>query len=112
MEEKEVAGPASNITGYFKKHVRPDALKHRPEDSFARVAEDNEDFGTDEVRATEDAKPFEKGGFDWVIPNKFRVVGDPDDGKKFTEVTQSIRMVDNTGKMSVDKAGAHVERTP
>jgi hypothetical protein len=112
MEEREISGPASNISGFFKKHFKPDLLKHNAAESFSRSGQDNVDTGTDEASTHTNAKPFESGGFDLVIPNNFRVFADPDNGKKFTEVTQRFRMVDDTGKMTVEKAGASAERTP
>ena len=112
VEAKEVSGDATNITGYYAKHFAKADLHHDSGDTFTRIKENNDDSATDEASTQDTAKPYEKGSFDWVIPNHFKVITEGGDGKKFTEVTQAFRMVDATGKIKITKAGASVERSP
>ena len=112
VEAKEVSGDATNITGYYAKHFAKADLHHDSGDTFTRIKENNDDTATDTASIQSIPKPYEKGSFDWVIPNHFKVITEGGDGKKFTEVTQAFRMVDATGKIKITKAGASVERSP
>jgi hypothetical protein len=111
-EAKEVSGPASNVTGYFKKNFTEAELKHDSGDTFTAIKEDNKDSAEDTAAATLPTKPWEKGTVDWVIPNNFRVRGDAGDGKELpNKVTQSFA-IEATGKVTITKGGASVERSP
>jgi hypothetical protein len=113
VQAKEVSGPATNITGYYKKHYTADGLKHDSGDTFTPIKETNEDSAEDTASTEDKFKPYEKGTFDWVIPNKFKVKTEAGDGKKFTDVTQACSMLDATGKIRITKATtAKVERSP
>ena len=109
---KEVSGPATNITGYYRKHYKDEDLKHDSGDTFTAIKENNEDSAVDTAKTVDTFKPYEKGTFDWVIPNHFKVKTESGDGKKFTDVTQAFAMIDDTGKIKITKAGAEVERSP
>jgi hypothetical protein len=112
VEAKEVSGEATNITGYYAKNYAKADLHHDSGDTFTRIKENNDDSAPDTAETTETVKAYEKGSFDWVIPNHFRVKTEGGDGKKFAEVTQAFRMIDATGKVRITKAGAEVERSP
>jgi len=113
VKAKEVSGPATNIDGYYKKHYTAEELKHDSGDTFTSIKENNEDSAEDTAKTVDTFKPYEKGTFDWVIPNKFKVKTEAGDGKKFpSDVTQAFAMVDATGKIKITKAGAEVERSP
>jgi peptidoglycan hydrolase-like protein with peptidoglycan-binding domain len=112
VKAKEVSGPATNITGYYRKHFTNARLKHNSGDLFTPIKENNEDSAEDTASDEEHVKPYEKGTFDWVIPNNFRVKAEAGDGKQFTRVTQAFLMVDATGKIKITKAGVDVERSP
>ncbi len=111
-EAKEVSGPATNITGYYRKHYSDADLEHDSGDTFFPVKDDNVDSSEDTASTEDPFKPYEEGTFDWVIPNHFKVKTEGGDGKKFTEVTQAFKMLDDTGRIRIDKAGASVERSP
>lgn len=111
-ETREVAGPASAITGYYKRFPKK-KLAHNPGPlRFFRIAQNNR-FAGAEDKASQGPMPppFSAGSFHWKIPNKYRVITESGDGKQYTVVKQEFGM-EASGKASVDKAGAHVDRTP
>lgn len=113
VEAREVSGEATNITGYYNKHYTAADLKHDSGDTFTSIEEDNKDSTEDTAKTVDTFEPYEKGTFDWVIPNKFKVKTEAGDGKKFTNVTQAFSMLDATGKIRITKATtAKVERSP
>lgn len=112
VEAGEVSGPATRIWGYYKEHYTDADLWHDSGDHFTAIGEDNEDTAEDTAETVDTATPYKKGGFRWVIPNRFRVSGEGGDGKVFTHVTQAFRMLNRSGTIRVTKAGARVERTP
>lgn len=111
-ETREVAGPASNITGYYLHHGMPH--DHNPGPlRFFRISEKNRfQAARDQAAQSGYPSPWDKGSFHWVIPNKFKVTTESGDGKEYTTVTQAFKMVNSRGKTIVTKAGAKVERTP
>lgn len=110
VEAGEVSGPASNITGYFSKFA-PAALRHDSGDGFTHIDLDNRDTGIDTAGGSGFAKPWSEGGFDWVIPNRFRLIGDSEAGKVFTNMTQSFRIKAN-GEATVSKGAESATRKP
>lgn len=112
VEAREVSGEATNITGYYKKHYTAAGLHHDSGDTFTQIKENNEDSAPDTAKTTDNFKPYERGTFDWVIPNRFKVKTEAGDGKKFTNVTQAFLMHDATGKITITKATAKVTRSP
>lgn len=111
-EAMEVSGPATNVTGFFLKNFTPTELWHDSGDTFFPIKENNEDSAEDTASLSTGKTPWEAGTFDWVIPNHFKVKTESGNGKKFTEVTQAFQMLDATGRVRIDKAGASVERSP
>lgn len=111
IEAKEVSGPATSITGYFALRYTPADLWHDSGDTFYPVGSDNKDTATDTASFSGYPKPWSKGGWEWRIPNHFRVAGEGGDGKLFTTVTQAFSL-GSDGTSSVTKAGQSVERTP
>ncbi|MEQ8997202.1 MAG: DUF4157 domain-containing protein [Coleofasciculus sp. B1-GNL1-01] len=109
---KEIPGPATNISGYFKPYP-PASLYHHPNPNFVPIAQDNT-LGTlrDHAAFSGHPAPWKKGGFKWDIPNHFRVKGEGGNGKKFTTVTQAFSISGSDGTSKVKKAGESVERTP
>ncbi|MEQ9290062.1 MAG: DUF4157 domain-containing protein [Cyclobacteriaceae bacterium] len=112
IKVKEVSGPATNVSGYYKKvQESGDDLYHDSGDHFTQIKENNEDSAADQVSTIEETlKPYEDGTYDWVIPNHFKVKGEGGD-KYFTDVTQA-HQIWASGKLKITKAGAEVERTP
>jgi hypothetical protein len=110
IESKEVSGEASNRQGYF----RDDGLTHHHNsgDTFFPVKPDNVNSETDSAAIEGYDPPWRKGGFDWIIPNHFKLKSEAGDGKKFTEVTQSFVLEGNDGTTKVSKGGEEAERTP
>ena len=112
VESKEVSGPATSIEGYFEDNFTADELKHDSKDEFFAIRPNNKDTVVDTAKDIRKRKPFGFGTYAWVIPNHFKVNTETGDGKKFTKVTQSFVMVDDTGRMRITKAGAEVDRSP
>ena len=109
VEAKEVSHAASNINGYY---VGRGTLFHHTGDLFTQIGPDNIDTATDTAAQSGFPAPWSAGGFDWDIPNHFRVNTENGDGKRFTTVDQDFRIIDATGRSTVDKAGLQVDRTP
>jgi hypothetical protein len=107
---REVSGPASNVTGYFKKHYTDAELWHHAGDgSFFAIRENNELSALDTANSTDTFTPYEAGTMAWVIPNKFKVATESGDGKEFTQVTQAFT-IDAAGTETITKATASVTR--
>ncbi|HET9646710.1 MAG TPA: hypothetical protein VFP34_00575 [Microlunatus sp.] len=107
---REVEGPASGITGYYKRFGKS-FLRHNPGPvRFFPIAPNNRFAGgvQDKAAWEDQPPPVSDGKFHWKIPNKFRVAGESGDGKKYTTVKQEFTM-EASGRAHVDKAGAHVQ---
>ena len=107
---REVEGPASAIVGYYKQFSKK-SLRHNPGPvHFFPIAQNNRFPGgvKDNASWLDQPPPFSDGSFHWKIPNKFRVVTESGDGKKYTTVIQEFGM-EASGKARVDKAGEHTE---
>ncbi|WP_430931729.1 eCIS core domain-containing protein [Saccharicrinis sp. 156] len=104
----EVAGPASNVSGYFTRFTA-DQIFHHPNPNFLPFNDNNTGL-TDHAAWHGVPAPFSGGRFDWVIPNLYKIDGEPDSqGKIFTNTTQAFFMT-STGTMMITKAGALVIR--
>jgi hypothetical protein len=111
VEAKEVSGPATGVSGYFKTYSGAD-LWHDSGDTFFPIGADNKDTATDTASFSGYPSPWKKGGFEWKIPNHFRVKTEGGDGKKFTTVTQAFTITGTSGESKVEKAGESVTRSP
>ncbi|MFH1120022.1 MAG: DUF4157 domain-containing protein [Bacteroidota bacterium] len=109
-DAREVSGPATNIRGYFATHGGD--YHHDSGDTFYPINHDNWDSATDTAAMWNYPAPWRRGGYDWVIPNRFKVRTEAGDGKKFTDVTQSFTMEGTDGTSTVSKGGETTERTP
>lgn len=111
VEQMEVSGPASNISDYYLSEGMPH--HHNSGDRFFAISEDNK-LATAEDTASQEGypSPWDKGTFDWLIPNHFKLKTETGNGKKYHEATQSFRMADTTGKTKISKEGESVERSP
>ncbi|MFZ4548055.1 MAG: eCIS core domain-containing protein [Bacteroidales bacterium] len=114
VEIREVSGSPSNISGYFIGEGAPyhDATGGSGIVKFHPIKSDNNLSVPDSAAIHDYPSPWRAGGFDWVIPNKFRVVSEGGDGKEFANVTQAFTVADSTGKTKITKAGAEVVRSP
>ncbi|MDC0936829.1 hypothetical protein OAS39_11125, partial [Pirellulales bacterium] len=121
IEFLEVAGPASNITGYFTNFTAAN-LYHNPNPSWLGVNADNMLAGRDHCamqtgpNGTGGWPAWSDGGYDWDIPNKYRVKGaSATGGYAFTNSTQSFT-IDAAGTVTVSKVddgtAATISRTP
>jgi hypothetical protein len=108
LEWLEVPGPASNRTGYFTKY-KP--LYHHPNPKWLPWNDSNTGL-TDHASLFEWPRPWSPGGFQWNIPNKYRVTGVGGSGHVFTTTHQIFRMTNKKGTTTITKAGAKVTRTP
>lgn len=115
IEVMEVAGPATNISGYFLAKSAA-SLNHDPGVmNFTRIGQNNKDSAIDTASFNGYAKPWTDGGFEWVIPNNFRTVFEGGgNGKHFTDVTQAFKIdgPPDDGRSTVTKAGQTVTRSP
>jgi hypothetical protein len=109
-EQLEEPGPATGVTGYFQQ-FSASTLQHRPSTRWARW-NDRNTGPRDHASSHSVPPPYSAGSFQWVIPNKYRVVGTSGAGTVFTSTTQVFSMADATGTMSVSKAGASTTRSP
>ena len=109
VESKEVSHAATNVTGYF---IGDPNLWHNTGDTFYAIGPNNIDTATDEASDSGEPRPWSAGGFDWDIPNHFRVKTESGDGKRFTTVDQDVRIIDASGRTTLSKAGLIVDRTP
>jgi hypothetical protein len=110
VDSKEVSGPATNIRGYFLDHGGN--YRHDSGDEFFAINRNNVDSATDEASIYNYPSPWIRGGYDWIIPNHFKLRTEAGDGKKFTDVTQAFTIEGNDGTTKVSKGGEEVERTP
>ena len=110
---REVAGPASNIQGYYLKHGMPHDHNPGPV-RFFPMSEDNKFAGTARDTAAQQGypAPWDAGSFHWKIPNKFKVNTEGGDGKEYTNTIQEFTLTGPSGETKITKAGAEVKRTP
>jgi hypothetical protein len=105
---REVSGPASNISGYFKDNYSAADLWHDSGDTYTRIRADNRDSAPDTASFAGYPKPWTDGGWDWEVPNRFKTITETGDGKEFpNKVTQSFWMdgPPHAGRSTVRKAG-------
>jgi hypothetical protein len=106
----EVPGPATNITGYFTQFSAT-TLKHNPSPNYTPFG-DNNTLCCDHAALNGLSSPFSNGTFQWDIPNKYKLDGEPDSsGRNFTTTTQ-LFTIDSAGTVTITKAGASVSRSP
>ncbi|KAF0195069.1 MAG: hypothetical protein FD166_3126 [Bacteroidetes bacterium] len=109
-DAREVSGPATGVRGYFATHGGD--YHHDSGDTFYPINHDNVDSATDTAAMWNYPAPWSRGGYDWIIPNRFKVRTESGDGKKFTDVTQSFTIEGTDGTSTVSKGGESAERTP
>lgn len=107
VESQEVPGPATNITGYFTSYP-PDSLKHVPA-GWVRILPGNKKY--DHAAFSGFPSPWSAGGFEWVIPIEWRVVGSANAGTLPNRL-QRFSISGATGTSTVSKLGQSVTRTP
>ena len=106
----EVPGPATKVSGYFTK-FSPAALYHHPNPGYLPFNDSNTGL-RDHAAWHAVPGPYSTGQFQWDIPNRYKVDGEPDSsGRLFTTTTQIFTM-DSSGAMTISKAGASVSRSP
>jgi len=106
----EVPGPATNVRGYWKEKQDKGAdLSHHPNPSWITL--NNQNRASDHASSSGWPKTWKDGGFEWSIPNKFRVVGSTGAGKQFVTTLQKFDIVAD-GTTTVSKETESVKRTP
>lgn len=105
----EVAENGTSVTGYFKKFKAAD-LRHHPNPDWLTWNEQNTGL-TDHASLFRWPKPWSAGGYQWVIPNKYRVASVADGGHVFTTTHQVFKMKKD-GTTTITKGGASVSRSP
>ena len=122
IEVREADNPATNVTGYFLAFAPdqppPGGIFHQPAAGFSGVGQDNvlerHDRASADGFAPSRTSPrieWDSGGFNWLIPTRYRVKGSTTD-HPIVHVLQTIRLVGPEGKVTITKGGACVSRTP
>lgn len=105
----EVPGPATNVTGYFNRFSAA-ALRHRPNPRYLPFNDNNTGL-SDHAALHRAPRPYSLGTFEWVIPNRYKIDGEPDaQGRFFTDTVQAFSILAD-GTVIIDKAGDFVSRT-
>jgi hypothetical protein len=104
----EVGGPPSNITGYFATHKH---LHHHPNPKWLGWNHKNTGLW-DHAWLARFPPPWTPGGFQWTIPNKWRVAKTGGNGHVFFTTHQVFKITNRKGTTTISKGGAHVSRTP
>jgi hypothetical protein len=98
------------VQGYFKRFPAA-TLFHNPNPNYLPFNDSNTGL-TDHGAWHAVPGPYSIGQFQWDIPNKYKVDGEPDSsGRLFTGTTQLFTM-NVSGTMTISKAGASVSRSP
>lgn len=112
VESQEVAGPASNITGYFTTVPAVD-LAHTPT-GWVQIAVGNKKYdhaAFSGILPSGSPPSWSTGGFQWVIPIEWRVVGSAHLGTLPNRM-QTFAITNAAGTSTVSKLGQSVTRTP
>ncbi len=105
----EVPGPATNVTGYFRRFPATE-LRHHPNRHYLPFDDMNTGL-TDHAADHGELPPFSDGTFEWVIPNRYKIDGETDaQGRFFANTVQSFFM-NADGSMMITKTTALVFRT-
>jgi hypothetical protein len=107
VESQEVPGPATSITGYFTSFP-PASLNHVPA-GWIQIAPGNKKF--DHAAFSGYPSPWSAGGFQWIIPIQWRVVGSSSGGTLPNRI-QTFSIANSSGNSTVSKLGQAVTRTP
>jgi hypothetical protein len=107
VESQEVSGPATSISGYFTDFA-PASLAHVPA-GWVPIGEGNAKF--DHAQISGFPSPWRLGGFQWVIPIQWRVMGSVNSGTLPNRL-QTFTIHDSTGNTTVSKLGVSVTRSP
>ena len=107
----EVAGPATSVSGFFKKYTAAQ-LRHRPNADYALVNDANimeagpNNGPNDHCSWHTTPGPYKRGSYTWVIPNRYIVDGEAAaSGRRFT-TTRQVFTMSAAGMMTITKAGA------
>ena len=107
VESQEVPGPASNITGYFTSYSTS-SLVHVPA-GWVPIGAGNKKH--DHAAFSGWPPPWSVGGFQWIIPIEWRVIGGAYVGTLPNRI-QTFAITNTVGTSSVSKLGQSVTRTP
>jgi hypothetical protein len=108
VEVLEVPGPASSITGYFTNYPATN-LVHQPNPNWIQL--NNLNQWADSAAFWGYPKPWYQGGFQWVIPVQWRVVGTTNIGNLPNRL-QVFSINGTNGSSTVSKLGQSVTRIP
>ena len=108
VEVLEVPGPATTVTGYFTNYPAAN-LVHKPNPNWIQLNEAN--LWADTAAFSGYPKPWYAGGFQWVIPVQWRVVGTTNVGNLPNRL-QVFSINGTNGSSTVSKLGQSVTRIP
>ena len=108
VEMLEVPGPASSVTGYFTNYAAAN-LAHHPNPDWIQLNNLNQ-WG-DSAAFYNWGKPWYAGGYQWVIPVQWRVVGTTNVGNLPNRL-QVFSINGTNGSSTVSKLGQSVTRVP
>ena len=107
----EVPGPATGVDGFFKKFSAA-TLHHNPNLKYGLVNDSNimeagPDNGPNDHCAWHSTPgPYTDGTFTWVVPNRYKLDGEPDGSGRFFTNTNQVFTMNAAGTMTITKAGA------
>jgi hypothetical protein len=107
VEVAELGGGPTNVSGYFAA-LGEEKLSHKPE-SWIRLNVANR--STDLACIENLMEPWSSGGFEWIIPVRWRVIGSKYEGE-LPDVVQKVSMAGPSGVVTVTKLQESVTRSP
>ena len=108
VEVLEVPGPATSIYGYFTNYAATN-LNHVPNPNWIQLNDLNQ--WADEAAFSGWPSPWKAGGFTWIIPVRWRVVGSTN-AASLPNRTQVFSINGTNGNSTVSKLGQSVSRSP
>jgi hypothetical protein len=108
VEVLEVPGGATSVTGYFTNYTATN-LWHHPNPSWINL--NNLNQWQDTAYFSGYPAPWYAGGFTWVIPVRWRVVGSTN-AASLPNRTQVFSILGTNGQSRVSKLGQSATRTP
>ena len=101
----EVPGPATGVDGFFKKFSAA-TLHHNPTLFYISINDSNILDGSDHCAWHTTPGPYKDGSFTWVVPNRYKLDGEPDSKGRFFTNTSQVFTMNSAGTMHITKAGA------
>lgn len=108
IQIREDSGPGVSVTGLFTRYSAAQ-LNHDANPDFHPVNDDNNDV-TDHAALHTIAPPYSFGAYAWVIPNRYKIDGEPDSAGRFFVSTRQNFYIYANGMVIITKENAAVVR--